>query len=229
MSMPVLRYALGVVLLGGLCGAAADPLSDALGRMDRASAGFHGLTANIKKVSHTAILNEDATDSGTFAIKRNGPKDLRMLLDIKEPDAKQIAFSGTRAEIYYPKMNSEDIWDLGKNRSLVDQFLLLGFGSNSRDLVSAYNIKLGGEESLAGEKATRIELVPKSPEALQHIKRVDLWIAQSSGLTVQQKFYQPGGDYTLTLYTNLKLVPNLPDSAVQLKAPKNVKKQYPQK
>jgi outer membrane lipoprotein-sorting protein len=137
--------------------------------------------------------------------------------------------AGVKGAIYYPGMNTVQEYDLGKSRSLVEQFMLLGFGSNSKDLESAYSIRLGGPETVAGQKATRIELIPKSQDVLEHLKRVDLWISDTMSIAVQQKLYEPGGDYLLTTYTNIKLRLNLPDSAVKLDLPKSVKREYPQK
>jgi hypothetical protein len=48
-------------------------------------------------------------------------------------------------------------------------------------------------------------------------------------IAVQQKLYEPGGDYLLATYTNIKLRANLPDSAVKMDLPKSVKREYPQK
>jgi len=46
---------------------------------------------------------------------------------------------------------------------------------------------------------------------------------------VQQKFYEPGGDYIMSTYTNMKLAPTLPDSALTLHIPKGAKVEHPQK
>ena len=35
------------------------------------------------------------------------------------------------SQIYYPKSNTVEEYDLGKERAMIDQFLLLGFGSSS--------------------------------------------------------------------------------------------------
>ena len=49
----------------------------------------------------------------------------------------------------------------------------------------------------------RIELTPKSPDVLAHLKKVELWI-DAKGVAIQQKFYEPGGDYSVATYTNIK-------------------------
>jgi outer membrane lipoprotein-sorting protein len=178
-------------------------LAATLARMDEAAAKFKGLQADVQKISHMAVINEDTVEAATIAVKRPKPNDIRVLFDFKPPNPKQVAIAGVKAAIYYPEINTVQEWDMGKDRSLVEQFMLLGFGSNSKDLGSAYSIRLGGTETVAGQKATRIE--------------------------VQQKLFEPGGDYLLATYTNIELRLNLPDSAVKLNLPKNVKWEYPQK
>ena len=79
--------------------------------------------------------------------------------------------------MFYPQTNEAQEVDLGKNRGVVDQFMLLGFGSNSAELKSAYSVTLGGADSVNGEKATRILLVPKDPEILARVKKCELWIS----------------------------------------------------
>jgi len=205
------------------------PLDATLAKVDQAATGFRGLSADIRKVSHTAVINEDSGDEGTILFKRPKPKDMRMLLDLKKPDARTIAVQGRKVEIYYPKMNTVQEYDAGQYRQLLDQALLLGFGSTSADLRSGYTLAAGGTETVAGQSTTKIVLIPKSKEALAHLKKVELWISDSTGITVQQKFHQTGGDYLLATYTNIKLNPNLPDSALKLNLPKGVKRETPQK
>jgi len=204
-------------------------LAATLARMDEAAAKFKGLQADVQKISHMAVINEDTVEAATIALKRPKPNDIRVLFDFKPPNPKQVAIAGVKAAIYYPEINTVQEWDMGKDRSLVEQFMLLGFGSNSKDLGSAYSIRLGGPETVAGQKATRIELIPKSQDVLEHLKRVDLWISDTMGIAVQQKLFEPGGDYLLATYTNIEVRLNLPDSAVKLNLPKNVKWEYPQK
>jgi outer membrane lipoprotein-sorting protein len=209
--------------------AADSSLAATLARMDEAAAKFKGLQADMQKVAHTAVIDADSVDTGTIAVKRPNPHDIRVLMNFQSPNPKQVMFAGIKVDFYYPGINTVQQYDLGKSRSLVEQFMLLGFGSNSKDLESAYSIRLGGPETVSGQKATRIELIPKSQDVLAHLKRADIWISDAMGIAVQQKFYETGGDYLLTTYTNVKLVLNLPDAAVKLNLPKNVKREYPQK
>ncbi len=220
---------IAAMALGRGASAADSSLAATLARMDEAAAKFKGLQADMQKVAHTAVINEDSVDVGTIALKRPNPHDIRVLMSFQPPNPRQVMIAGVKGAIYYPGINIVQEYDLGKSRSLVEQFMLLGFGSNSKDLESAYSIRLGGPDTVSGQKATRIELIPKSQDVLEHLKRVDLWISDAMGIAVQQKLFEPGGDYLLATYTNIKLRPNLPDSLVKLDLPKSVKREYPQK
>ena len=206
----------------------AETLEATFARMDRAAANFTGVTADLRRLSHMALLNEDTVETGTFRMKRTR-HDVRVLFDIKQPDPKSYAFDGKKLEEYLPHEQTVQEYDAGKYKSLADQFLLLGFGTTSKELQADYTISFGGPETIGNEKTTRIELIPKSKELLVHLPKVDLWISDQMGVPVQQKFYSPGGNYNLATYSNIMLNPNLPDSAVKLDLPKGVTRERPLK
>lgn len=220
-------------LLIALCvsagSAKADNLNDLLARMDKSAATFRGMTAKLKRVSYTAVIKDMSEEKGSIAMKAQKQKDMQVLVDFTSPDVKTWAFRGRKAELFIPKINTVQEYDLGKHSKLLDQFLLLGFGSNSKDLMRSYDLKYGGEEAIEGQKASKLELVPKSEEARLHLKKVEIWFSQETGYPVQQKFYMGSGDYMLVNYMDTKLDANLPDQAVRLKLPANVKREYPQK
>ena len=224
------RYATSVcALVLFAAGGEAAPLKEVLARMDATAAAFKGMTAKIRRVSHTAVIDEDNIDSGTVTLKRSKPKEVQMLVELTEPEVKSLAFQGRKLEIYFPKILTVQEYDLGKSRALLEQFLLLGFGSTGKELAANYTIASLGEETVGDKKAHRLELIPKSAEALQHLKKVELWIAADGGYPSQQKFFLAGGDYTLVTYTDVKLNPPLSDGALRLKLPKGVKREQIQK
>ena len=132
--------------------------------MDQAAAKFKGLTADIRKVSHTEVVNMDEVREGTIAVKRFKPHDTRIRIDFTNPRPRMVCDRrGESSGRTNPKTNGSPGSRPGKeSRMLVNQFMLLGFGSNSSELKAAYTVTLGGSGPVNGEKATRIELVPKS-------------------------------------------------------------------
>lgn len=201
----------------------ADDLAAVYARMDQAAPKFKGLRADMTRVSHTAVINENATDTGSIVVKTPKPREYKMLIHIQKPDEKLVQVSGTTAEIYLPKAKEVQVINFGKGKKAeVEQFLRLGFGTNSKELQDGYTVTLGGAETVAGEKTTRIVLVPKSADIANMFPKFELWISDATGISVQQKMYEKGGNYTLATYPNMKLDANIPDSAVKLNVPKGV-------
>src|SRR5882724_10845340 len=85
--------------------AATESLENVLQRMDRAASSFKALSADLKSVQHTAVINEDNTDVGRMLLKRS-KHDMRMLVELTRPDPKSIVIQGHKVEIYYPKRNA---------------------------------------------------------------------------------------------------------------------------
>ena len=168
------------------------------------------------------MVNVDDVDSGTIMVKRVKAHDTRIRIDLTNPRRQTVSIGGGKVQVFYPQSNEAQEVDLGKNRGVVDQFMLLGFGSNSAELKNAYLVTLGGADSINGEKTTRILLVPKDKEILARVKQCELWISDK-GWTLQQKFHTGGGDYVLTTYSKMNLNPNISDSALKLELPKGVK------
>jgi len=218
------------VLMGTLLGLAsaslampsADPSLDAvLARLDESAINFKGLTADIRKIAHTDVVNVDDVDSGTIVVKRVKPHDIRIRIELTNPQ-QIVTIGGGKVQVFKPKTNEAQEVELGKNRGVVDQFMLLGFGSNSGELRSAYTLTAGGADSINGEKTARIILVPKDKEILARVKKCELWISDK-GWTVQQKFYTGGGDYVLSTYSGMKLNPTIADKDLRLELPRGVK------
>ncbi len=217
---------LAAVLAVGVLPAAADDVQDTLARMDREAKTFRQIAGKLQKTEFTAVLDDVSKESGRMWLQRTGGK-VTMRVEIDVPQPKSVGVEGNSASIYYPKMNTVQIYDLGKAGALVDQFLAIGFGSSGKDLQKNYTVTPGGEETVNGEKATRLKLVPKSAKVLEQIKNVELWIPLNAGHPVQQKVIEPGGDYYLFTYSELKLNPGLPDTEFRLKLPANVHPEYP--
>ncbi len=221
------------LLLFFLCAAAAlaadNPLQATFARMDSVADGFKGLKANIRRVSHLDVINDDTVENGTILVRRTNPKDLKMLLDIQSPPNPLKAYiGGGKVQVFYPNSNLVQEYEFGKARSMRDQLMSLAFGSSSKDLVTFYRVRLVGEDKAAGQNATAIELTPKDKELAAHFPKIDLWIADASGNILQQKMYQPGGDYMMMTYTDIHLMP-VPESSVKLDVPKNARWERPQK
>jgi len=218
---------LAVLTRAAAYSATAGSLDDVLARMDRVAPSFKGLSANLTSVTHTAVINEDETEKGKILLKR-GKRDMSMLVEFAEPNPKSVAVHDRKAEIYYPKQQTVEEYDIGQYQALLDQFMLTGFGTSGKELATAYDMKVLGSENVAGTPATHLELIPKSAEVLKNLKKLELWIPESEGYPVQQKIYLAAGDYRLFTYTNVKMNPPLNEQDLRLKLPKGTQHVSPQ-
>jgi outer membrane lipoprotein-sorting protein len=195
-----------------------------LSMMDHAAADFKSLTAAIEHVKYTAVVKDTSTESGEIFVRR----DAKERIDFQSPDPRTILRNGDNLYIYTPKINRVEEYNIGKNRSVVDQYLALGFGTRTDILRRNYDISLTGEEELDGHKAAILELTPRSEEQRKQISKVVMWVDESSWLPIQQKFIEPGtGDYVLSHYTKVMKNLKLGDGKFKADWPKGTKVEKP--
>ena len=71
--------------------------------------------------------------------------------------------------------------------------------------------------------AVKLELVAKSERIRNVFAKIWLWIDPARGISVQQQFFEPSGDYRLAKYSDLKLNQKMPDTAFKLKTTSDTK------
>ena len=200
--------------------AAAQTLDELLARMDQNAMTFKSMSAKLRYMSYVAVIKEGTVSTGTLTMKRSR-REAMVLVDFTEPDPKTVAVAGTKVAIYLPKLQTVEEYDLGKS---VEKYLALGFGASGKELKADYTLQELGADTVNGQKAMRLELIPKSKEVLKQLPRIELWISAATGYPIQQKLHQTGGDYMLATYSDVVINPRLPDSAYKLNLPKGVKK-----
>jgi outer membrane lipoprotein-sorting protein len=195
-----------------------------LGMMDKSAQDFHTLTADIEHIKYTAVVKDTATETGHIYVRR----DEKMRIEISKPDPRTILRTGDSLFLFNPKINRVEEFDLGRNRSMVDQYVLLGFGTKSDNIRKSYLVSVLGEEELDHKKTVVLELTPKSDQIRNQIIKIQMWIDEASWLPVQQKFFEAGsGDYFMFHYMNA--MKNLPLGDVKFKQdwPKGVTRVKP--
>lgn len=203
----------------------AQTVDAVLARMDRAAPSFRGMTADVQMKTFTAILSDTTTENGTLKMQRLKTGEVRAIIDFSaQTDARVIAFLGNIVRIYYPNLKAYQDYEVGKNTDVLNQFLLLGFGSSGRQLAQSYQISQEGSEKVAGQDTTKLLLVPNDPKVKEHLAKIEMWVPNDAAYPVQQQFYEPSGNYRIVTYTNIKINPPL-HGALELKLPKGVKKQ----
>jgi outer membrane lipoprotein-sorting protein len=196
-----------------------------LALMDSSARDFHSLSASIEHIKYTAVVDDTSKESGQMWIER---KDERMRIEFSRPDKRTILRSGDSLFLYNPKINQVAEYNLGKNRALVDQYVLLGFGTRSENVRKSYLVAYNGEQDLDGKKVVVLELTPKSDEVRSQISKVQMWVDESSWLPIQQKFFEAGSaDYLIFHYTDMKKNLKIEESRFRQDWPKNVSRVKP--
>jgi len=195
-----------------------------LGMMDKSAQDFRTLTADIEHIKYTAVVKDTSTETGHIFVRR----DEKMRIEIAKPDLRTILRTGDSLFVYNPKINRVEEFDLGKNRSMVDQYVLLGFGTKSDNIRKSYLVSVVGEEELDHKKTMVLELTPKSDQIRNQIIKIQMWIDEASWLPIQQKFFEAGsGDYFLFHYINAMKNLKIGDGKFKQDWPKSVSRVKP--
>ena len=200
-------------------------LENVLKQLDTQAASFQSLKADLERTKVTVVVNDKSTESGQIMVRR----DDKMRIEVTQPDARTILRDGDNFYIYNPKIHRVEEYNLGNKKSVVDQFLLLGFGTSGSSLKESYDITLQGEETLDNHKVLRLELLPKTDDVRKQLTKIQLWLDESTWLPLQQQFFETGsGDYFIIHYKNIDRNVRIPDLEFKPHWPRGTTKIQPQ-
>ena len=233
--MKCLSLVFVATLTCAMLGFAADPspkpddsanLESVLRKMDATSATFRTAQAEFEWDNYQRVIDEVVdVQTGTIYYRRES-KDIEMMANVKKagpsasdtkPEPKYVLFSEGKVRMYEPKIERVTVYDLGKNKSDLESYLVLGFGGSGQDLQKAFDISFQGTEKIGEVNAAKLQLIPKSEGVKKYYNRMVLWIDMDKGVSVQQQFFAPQGDYRLCKYTGIKLNEKVSDEVFKLK------------
>jgi outer membrane lipoprotein-sorting protein len=199
-------------------------LPQILRHLDQAARTFRTLSAHVERTKVTVVVNDRSTESGTIYVERDG----KMRLNVVQPDPRTVLRLGNNLYVYNPLISQVAEYDLSKHREMVDQFLLLGFGTPAHELENAYLISYGGEQTIDNRRTVLLNLTPKSDAVRNQISQIQLWIDESNWLPFRQKFQETGTpDYFTIRYSDIVRNANLKNSLFQPDWPKKTQKIKP--
>jgi outer membrane lipoprotein-sorting protein len=205
----------------------ASALERTLDQLDSAAKHFKSTEASVEWNQYQKVINEAEVQKGKIYFRREG-NEVQMAADFVEPDKKYVIYGGGKVQVYQPKIDQVAEYTVGKDRGDIESFLVLGFGGSGHDLLKSYEVKLLGTETVNNIAAGKLELIPKSARLKNNIARILLWIDPARGISVQQQFFEPSGDYRLAKYSDIKINQKLPDGAFKLKTTSKTKFLSPQ-
>lgn len=195
-----------------------------LNELDNQASNFKSLSAEVERTKVTVVVNDRSTDTGTILVRGD-----KMLLQMKPPDARTVLRTGDSLFVYTPGLKRVEEYNLGKNRALVDEFMLLGFGTRGKQLQESYQVTLVGEPILGDKKTVELELIPKSQGVKNQFSKIQIWFDPATWLPVQQQFFETGsGDYSTVRYSNVLKNPPIQDSQFKQHWPKGTERVKPQ-
>lgn len=195
-------------------------LESVLKQLDGQAHDFRSLTADVERTKVTVVVDDKSTETGIILLQGE-----KMRLELQAPDARTILRNGDNFYIYTPGLKRVEEYNIEKHRGLVDQFLLLGFGTPGRELQKGYLVTLLGETTLDNRKVVQLELTPKSEEVRNQFSKIELWIDESIWLPVQQQFFETGTeDYFIIRYSNIVRNARIKESEFKPHWPKGTKK-----
>ncbi len=190
-------------------------LEKVLDEMDKAAAGFKTAQADFVWDQYTKVVDDHDNQKGTIYFRRE-PKGVQMAADITSPAKKYVLYTGNTVKVYQSGIGQVNQYDVGKNKSDIESFMVLGFGGGGHDLLKSFDVKYGGTEKIGNVEAQKLELTPRSASLRNNFNRIVLWIDPATGLSVQQQLFSPSGDYRLAKYSNLKRNEKIADTVFKL-------------
>jgi outer membrane lipoprotein-sorting protein len=220
-SKPVV--VLMVIILAAQAGAAAQSsytLDQVLSKMEEVGRVFRSMQANLERTKVTVIVNDRFVDSGTVYFTRRGSAP-RIMMEIARPEPTRTLIDQGKALLFFPRLEQVQEYTLGKNQDKAE-FLLIGFGQSNENIKQFYNVVLAGEEVIDGQKTSIIDLKPKSVQASAMFTNIRLWVDHQRWIPLQSRMTEASGDYMIVKFTNVRMNTRIPESAFDLKAPKDV-------
>jgi outer membrane lipoprotein-sorting protein len=199
-----------------LAAAHAQTLDATLTSMDQAAAAFHNAQSDFVADQYQKVVDDHDLQKGTMYFRRQNDS-VEMAADFTSPQKKYVLFANGIVSYYQPNIDQVTQYSAGKNKADFESFLVLGFGGRGHDLGNSYDVKFGGMENVQGIDAAKLELTPKSAKVRGMFSLITLWIDPARGISVQQRFDEPSGDYRVTRYSNIQVNKKINNDVFKLK------------
>jgi outer membrane lipoprotein-sorting protein len=219
-------FVLAAIAAMAPAGLRAQDVNSVLRKLDAAAATFHSTSADFRFESVTTDpIPETEVQTGTVYYERKG-KSFQMAAHIKQVDGqpapKTYMFAGGEMKLWEGGA-LDQVTTLSK-ADKYQSYLMLGFGASGADLADKWNVTYDGDETVAGVKTAKLELVAKDPGVRKNLPKVIVWMDTTRGISLKQYFDEGEGQSRTATYSNIKLNGALPGDAFTF--PTDKKTQY---
>jgi outer membrane lipoprotein-sorting protein len=210
-----------LILFGTLAFGQNAALDKVLTHMDQQAANFKNAQASFVWDQYTKVVDDHDLQEGNIFFRRLPKGDVQMAAEINKANgqaiAKVVLFTDGMVKLYEPRIDRVTEYDAGKNKAAFESFLVLGFGGGGHDLLKSFDVKYLGTEHVQGVEAAKLDLTPKSAKVRAMFNSIILWIDPARGVSVQQQFFDPDGNYRLAKYNNIRVNEKINDDVFKLK------------
>lgn len=188
-----------------------------LAQMNAASAKFTSAQADLRQELYTKAIHDTETSTGQIYFLRKGgatQMGMKMLAPDAAPGAaavKIVQFKDGVLQVLTPGESKVDQFAAtGKNQTLAETMLTLGFGGSGTDLQKAWTITDQGSEKMdEGGKQVEVEkldLVSKDQGIRNTYSHITVWVDPARDISLKQvSFDASSGDTRTVIYSNVRL------------------------
>ncbi len=197
---------------------AAQSRPAVLDKMNAASAKFTSAQADLRQEVFTKALHDTETSIGQIYFLRKAGA-IQMGMKMLPPDAAAgtppaqiIEYKDGKLQVLNTGTNQIDQFTAtGKNQSLAETIMTLGFGGSGNDLEKAWIITDQGPEALSGVQTEKLDLVSKDATIKNtYYSHITIWVDPVRDVALKQMLFaasdgKPTGDTRTVYYTNIRV------------------------
>jgi outer membrane lipoprotein-sorting protein len=208
-------------------------LAAILTQMNAASAKFTSAQADLHQELFTKALHDTETQTGQIYFLRKAGA-IQMGMKMLPPDANPgalpaqiIEFKDGKLQVLNPGTNQIDLFTAsGKNQSLAETIMTVGFGGSGNDLQKAWSITDQGPETLKdgnqSVQTEKLDLVPHDPTIKNNYSHITIWVDPVRDVSLKQTLFEasggtPTGDTRTVYYTNIRVNQSVDTAAFAIK------------
>jgi len=149
-----------------------------------------------------ATFGEKIESRGTFYLK----KPSRLRIDYEPPYASTLLITDGYSYRYVPQLKQVERYRIAQDNTLVQtNYMLLGFGAATEDVLRAYKVSLGEPDKRAGHDRVVVALVPRQPDQAA-FKSIEMAVDTQQTMPVEFRVTQLDATQTIVRLEPDKLV-----------------------
>jgi hypothetical protein len=208
-------------------------LPGVLSQLNSASTKFTSAQADLRQEIFTKALNDTETQIGQIYFQRKSGT-IQMGMKVLPPDAKPgtapaqiIQFKEGKLQVLNTGTSQIDEFSAtGKNQSLAETMMTLGFGGSGTDLQKAWNITDQGPETLKdgnqSVQTEKLDLVSKDANIRNNYSHITVWIDPTRDVSLKQTLFEAQGgtatgDTRTVYYFNIRVNQSVDTGAFAIK------------